>query len=137
LCVDISPSGFFGSRSQTKMELAIEICAVMAFSAIKNGAKVGLVLFSDRIEKVIPPRKGRTHILRLIRELYTTRPSGGRTSCSTAVSYVYRLLNRRYIVILASDFEDKDLDIEHRITSQKHDLVILIIHDSLEEFLPC
>ncbi len=136
LCVDISPSGFFGSRSQTKMELAIEICAVMAFSAIKNGDKVGLVLFSDRIEKVIPPKKGRTHVLRLIRELYTTRPSGTRTSISTALSYVYRLLNRRSIVILASDFQDKDFDKEHRITSQKHDLVNLIIHDSLEESLP-
>ena len=69
LCVDISPSGFFGSHSQTKMELAIEICAVLAFSAIKNGDKVGLVLFSDQIEKVVPPKKGRTHVLRLIREM--------------------------------------------------------------------
>lgn len=136
LCVDISPSGFFGSRSQTKMELAIEICAVMAFSAIKNGDKVGLVLFSDRIEKVIPPKKGRTHVLRLIRELYTTQPSGTQTSISTALSYVYRLLNRRSIVILASDFQDQNFDKEHRITSQKHDLVNLVIHDSLEESLP-
>lgn len=136
LCVDISPSGFFGSRSQTKMELAIEICAVMAFSAIKNGDKVGLVLFSDRVEKVIPPKKGRTHVLRLIRELYTTQPTGTHTSISTALSYVYRLLNRRSIVILASDFQDQNFDKEHRITSQKHDLVNLVIHDSLEDSLP-
>lgn len=136
LCVDLSPSGFFGSRSQTKMELAIEICAVMAFSAIKNGDKVGLVLFSDRIEKVIPPKKGRTHVLRLIRELYTTQPSGTKTSISTALSYVYRLLNRRAIVILATDFQDQNFEKEHRITSQKHDLVNLVIHDSLEESLP-
>src|SRR5690554_3327872 len=136
LCVDISPSGFFGSRSQTKMELAIEICAVMAFSATKNGDKVGMVLFSDRIEKVIPPKKGRTHVLRLIRELYTTQPTGTQTSISTALSYVYRLLNRQSIVILASDFQDFNFEKEHRITSQKHDLVNLVIHDSLEESLP-
>ena len=136
LCVDISPSGFFGSKSQTKMELAIEICAVMAFSAIKNGDKVGLVLFSDKIEKVVPPKKGRTHVLRLIRELYTTEPAGNRTSIAEALSYVNRLLNRRAIVVLASDFQDQEFEKQHRITSRKHDLVNLVIHDELEEELP-
>ncbi len=136
LCVDISPSGFFGSRSQTKMELAIEICAVLAFSAIKNGDKVGLVLFSEKIEKVVPPKKGRTHVLRLIRELYTTKPSGSNTSIANALSYVNRLLNRRAIVILASDFQDQNFEKEHRITGRKHDLVNLVINDELEEELP-
>lgn len=136
LCVDISPSGFFGSRSQTKMELAIEICAVLAFSAIKNGDKVGLLLFSDQIEKVVPPKKGRTHVLRLIRELYTTNPSGSRTSISEALSYVNRLLNRKSIIVLASDFQDRNFEKQHRITARKHDLVNLIINDSLEEALP-
>ncbi len=136
LCVDISPSGFFGSRSQTKMELAIEICAVLAFSAIKNGDKVGLVLFSDKIEKVVPPKKGRTHVLRLIRELYTTEPAGTKTSIAEALSYVNRLLNRKAIVILASDFQDQNFDKEHRITGRKHDLVNLVINDELEEDLP-
>lgn len=136
LCVDISPSGFFGSKSQTKMELAIEICAVMAFSAIKNGDKVGLVLFSDKIEKVVPPKKGRTHVLRLIRELYTTEPAGNKTSIAEALSYVNRLLNRRAIVVLASDFQDQEFEKQHRITSRKHDLVNLVIHDELEEELP-
>lgn len=136
LCVDISPSGFFGSRSQTKMELAIEICAVMAFSAIKNSDKVGLVLFSEKIEKVVPPKKGRTHVLRLIRELYTTKPSGTRTSISDALSYVNRLLNRKSIIVLASDFQDQSFDKQHRITSRKHDLVNLVINDSLEDELP-
>jgi uncharacterized protein (DUF58 family) len=136
LCVDISPSGFFGSRSQTKMELAIEICAVMAFSAIKNSDKVGLVLFSDKIEKVVPPKKGRTHALRLIRELYTTKPSGTRTSISEALSYVNRLLNRKSIIVLASDFLDQSFDKQHRITARKHDLVNLVINDSLEDELP-
>lgn len=136
LCVDVSPSGFFGSRSQTKMELAIEICAVLAFSAIKNGDKVGLVLFSDKIEKVVPPKKGRTHVLRLIRELYTSEPSGERTSISNGLSYVNRLLNRKAIIILASDFQDSDYEKEHRITTQKHDLVNLIVNDPFEEHLP-
>jgi uncharacterized protein (DUF58 family) len=136
LCVDISPSGFFGSRSQTKMELAIEICAVLAFSAIKNGDKVGMVLFSDKIEKVVPPKKGRTHVLRLIRELYTTEPAGTKTSIAEALSYVNRLLNRKAIVILASDFQDQNFDKEHRITGRKHDLVNLVINDELEEDLP-
>ncbi len=136
LCVDISPSGFFGSRSQTKMELAIEICAVLAFSAIKNGDKVGLVLFSDKIEKVVPPKKGRTHVLRLIRELYTTEPAGTKTSIAEALSYVNRLLNRKAIVILPSDFQDQNFDKEHRITGRKHDLVNLVINDELEEDLP-
>lgn len=136
LCVDISPSGFFGSRSQTKMELAIEICAVMAFSAIKNSDKVGLVLFSEKIEKVVPPKKGRTHVLRLIRELYTTKPSGTKTSISDALSYVNKLLNRKSIIVLASDFQDQSFDKQHRITSRKHDLVNLVINDSLEDNLP-
>lgn len=136
LCVDISPSGFFGSRSQTKMELAIEICAVLAFSAIKNGDKVGLVLFSDQIEKVVPPKKGRTHVLRLIRELYTTEPQGKSTNIGEALSYVNRLLTRQAILVLASDFQDQDFQKQHRITGRKHDLVNLVISDKLEEDLP-
>ncbi|MCG2588057.1 DUF58 domain-containing protein [Rhodohalobacter sulfatireducens] len=136
LCVDISPSGYFGSHSQTKMELAIEICAVLAFSAIKNGDKVGLVLFSDKIEKVVPPKKGRTHVLRLIRELYTTEPDGTSTNIGEALSYVNRLLTRRSILVLASDFQDENFEKQHRITTQKHDLVNLVINDRLEEDLP-
>lgn len=136
LCVDISPSGFFGSHSQTKMELAIEICAVLAFSAIKNGDKVGLVLFSDQIEKVVPPKKGRTHVLRLIREMYTTEPQGTSTNIAEALSYVNRLLTRRAILVLASDFQDQDFEKQHRITTRKHDLVNLVINDRLEEDLP-
>jgi len=136
LCVDISPSGFFGSRSQTKMELSIEVCAVIAFSAIKNGDKVGLVLFSDKIEKVIPPKKGRTHVLRLIRELYVTKPAGNKTNIGEALSYINRLLNRRAIVVLASDFQDENFQKQHRITSRKHDLVNLVIADQFEDELP-
>ncbi len=136
LCVDISQSGTFGSQSQSKMELAIEICAVIAFSAIKNSDKVGLVLFSDHVEKVVPPKKGRTHVLRLIRELYTTKPTGRGTDIADALSYMNRLLDRRAIVVLASDFQDKNFEKQLRITNQKHDLVSIIINDPLEDELP-
>ena len=136
LCVDISPSGFFGSRSQTKMELAIEVCAVIAFSAIKNGDKVGMVLFSNKIEKVVPPKKGRTHVLRLIRELYVTEPTGGKTDIAGTLSYVNQLLNRRSIVVLASDFQDENFEKQHKITNRKHDLVNIMVNDRFEDELP-
>ncbi len=136
LCVDISPSGIFGSLSQNKMELAIEICAVLAFSAIKNNDKVGLVLFSDIIEKVVPPKKGRIHVLRLIRELLTTESEGNGTDISGALSYVNRLLNRKAIVVMASDFQDSDYDKQLKITSRKHDLVSILINERLEDDLP-
>ncbi len=136
LCIDISQSGTFGSQSQSKMDLAIELCAVLAFSAIKNSDKVGLVLFSDHIEKVVPPKKGRTHVLRLIRELFTTKPTGTGTDIADALSYINRLLDRRAIVVLASDFRDEDFDKQLRITNQKHDLVSIIISDHLEDELP-
>ncbi|MFU8811403.1 MAG: DUF58 domain-containing protein [Balneolaceae bacterium] len=136
LCVDISPSGFFGSRSQTKMELAIEVSAVIAFSAIKNGDKVGLVLFSDKIEKVIPPKKGRTHVLRLIRELYVTKPKGNSTNIGESLAYVNRLLDRRAILVLATDFQDQNFEKQHKITNRKHDLVNIMIRDDFEEELP-
>lgn len=136
LCVDISASGAFGSDHQKKMDVAIEISAVLAFSAIKNGDKVGLVLFSDVIEKVVPPKKGRTHVLRLIRELYTTKPKGMGTNIAEALSYVNRLLDRRAIVVLATDFQDTDFDKQLKITNQKHDLVSIVIHDPFEDQLP-
>lgn len=136
LCVDISASGAFGSDHQKKMDVAIEISAVLAFSAIKNGDKVGLVLFSDIIEKVVPPKKGRTHVLRLIRELYTTKPKGTGTNIAEALSYVNRLLDRRAIVVLATDFQDTDFDKQLKITNQKHDLVSIVIHDPFEDQLP-
>ena len=97
LCIDISNSGSLGTTTYTKTELAIEICAVLAFSAIQNGDKCGLVLFSDIVEKVVPQKREET-CARIIRELYTTRATGKGTSISTALNYVNRLLNRRSIV---------------------------------------
>lgn len=136
LCVDISPSGMFGSSDQNKMDLAIEVCAVMAFSAIRNSDKVGLVLFSDHVEKVVPPKKGRTHVLRLIREMYATKPTGKSTNIGDALSYVNRLLDRKAIVVLASDFQDSSFEKQLRITNRKHDLVAIKINDDFELELP-
>lgn len=136
LCVDISSSGIFGSKDQSKRELSIEICAVLAFSAIKNGDKVGLILFTDKIEKVIPPKKGRLHVLRLIREMLTVEPEGTGTDISEALAYVNRLLNRRAIVIMASDFQDDNYDRQLKITNRKHDLVNIFINDKFEDELP-
>lgn|SRR5699024_896862 len=136
LCIDISQSGIFGSQNQSKRELSIELCAVLAFSAIENGDKVGLILFTDQIEKVIPPKKGRKHVLRIIRELLTAEPQGNGTNISEALSYVNRLLHRRAIVILASDFQDNHYDKQLKITNRKHDLVSIFINDRLEDELP-
>mgnify|MGYP006431927127 CR=1 FL=1 len=136
LCVDISPSGLFGSQSQRKMDLATEICAVLAFSAITNGDKVGMILFTDQVEKVIPPKKGRTHVLRLIRELFTTEPEGTGTDVAEALHYTNRVLNRRSIVMLATDFQDEGFDRQLKITKKKHDLVNIVIYDHLEDELP-
>ena len=136
LCVDISPSGLFGSENQRKKDLITEICAVLAFSAIKNGDKVGMILFTDQIEKVVPPKKGRTHVLRLIRELFTTEPQGSGTDIAEALSYANKVLHRRSILMLATDFQDADYERQLKITKQKHDLLNIVIYDHLEEELP-
>lgn len=136
LCIDISPSGLFGSFQQRKMELSIELCAVLAFSAIKNGDKVGLILFTDEIENVIMPKKGRTHVLRIIRELLTATPKGTGTNIGQALSYANRILHRRSILFLATDHQANDYDRQLKITNQKHDLVNIHIQDHLEAELP-
>jgi uncharacterized protein (DUF58 family) len=136
LMVDISPSGLFGSNTQRKIDIATELAAVLAFSAIKNNDKVGLILFSDQLEKVVFPRKGRLHVLRLIRELYFTKPKGRKTNITEALSYTNRVLNRRSIVILITDFQDDNYLKQLKITHRKHDLVNIQIYDPLEEVLP-
>lgn len=136
LLVDISPSGLFGSGGRRKVDLITELCAVLAFSAIKNNDKVGLLLFTDRIEKVVPPRKGRSHVLRLIRDLYATKPVGQGTNIAEALSFTNKVLNRRSIVILASDFITDGYESAIRVTNRKHDLVNIHISDPLEIALP-
>lgn len=136
LLVDISASGLFGSNKQRKIDLATELAAVLSFSAIKNNDKVGLILFTDKIEKVVMPRKGRTHVLRLIRELYITEPTGKSTDIKIPLKFANSILNRRSIVILVSDFQSPDFDRQMRITNQKHDLVNVFIRDPYEDELP-
>lgn len=136
LCLDISHSGVFGSGNQNKKDLSVELCAVLAFSAIKNNDKVGLILFSDVIEKVIPPRKGRSHVLRLIREMLVTEPKGSGTDIDQVMKYANGILKRRSIVVLISDFQATPFEKQLRITNKRHDLVTFIIQDHMESELP-
>src|SRR5690606_9904709 len=113
-----------------------EMCAVLAFSAIKNGDKVGLILFSDQIEKVVLPKKGRLHVLRLIRELYTSKAVGRGTDINVPLNFINRLLKRKAIVILASDFIAPEFEKSIKITNKKHDLIAVSVSDPLEDDLP-
>lgn len=136
LVVDASGSGRFGSESQMKGELAAEICAVLAFSAIKNNDRVGLIIFTDKIEKFVPPKKGRKHVLRVIRELLYFRPQEQGTDIGGALDYLSRVSRRRSIVFLVSDFLDEDFEGKLQIVSKRHDLIAVQISDPTEEFLP-
>lgn len=136
ICLDLSASSLFGSGNQSRQELASEVSALLAYSAISNGDNVGLLLFSDRILKLIPPKKGKTHILRLIRELIVARPTGQGTDLAGALRYMNRVLKRRSIVTLLSDFDAPDFEKELRITHQRHDLVAVRIEDPMERELP-
>ena len=135
LLVDVSGSGRFGTHSQFKEELAAEVAATMAFSAISNNDKVGVILFSDRIEKFIPPKKGRSHILRIIRELITFRPESNGTDIGLALGYFTNVIKKRCTAFLISDFYDHGYNDALKIASGKHDLVALRLTDRREEQL--
>lgn len=136
LLVDFSRSGSFGSGTQLKRDVAAEICAVLSFSAIKNNDKVGLILFTDRIEKFVPPQKGRAHILRIIRELISFEPAGTGTNIRQALEYFNHVNKKRTIAFLISDFIDDGYDRILRIVSRKHDVIAIEITDPREEDLP-
>ena len=136
LLVDFSRSGEFGSAKQLKNEIAAEICAVLAFSAIKNHDKVGLILFTDAIEKFVPPKKGRAHILRIIRELISFEPKGTGTDIKSALEYFNHVNKKRTIAFLISDFIDDGYDSILRIISRKHDVIAVELTDPREEDLP-
>jgi len=135
LLVDASGSGQFGSRGSLKAELAAEVSAVLAFSAIKNNDRVGLIIFTDTIELFIPPEKGKKHVLRVIREILYFQPKGKRTSIAAAIEHVNNILKRRAIVFLISDFMDSGFGSAVRVTANKHDLIALRILDEREEVL--
>jgi uncharacterized protein (DUF58 family) len=136
LLVDFSRSGTFGSVRQTKNEIAAEICAVLAFSAIKNNDKVGLILFTDTIEKFVPPKKGRAHILRIIRELVSFEPKGTGTNIRQALEYFNHVNKKRTIAFLISDFIDDGYDRILKIISRRHDLIAVELTDPREMTLP-
>lgn len=136
LIVDVSGSGDFGSRNQLKREMAAEICAVVAFSAIKNDDKVGLILFSDQVELFVPPKKGRKHVLRLIRDLFAHEPQSHGTDVSVALNHALHVLKRRSIVALISDFLDTDFEKPLRAVARRHDTIAIHLHDPREAALP-
>jgi uncharacterized protein (DUF58 family) len=136
LVVDVSGSEDFGSRGKFKREIAAEICAIVAFSAIKNGDKVGLVLFSDKVELFVPPKKGRRHVLRLIRDLFVYEPTSSGTNLSVALNHVLHVLHRRSIVLVISDFFDEAFERPLRAVRQRHDTVAVHLQDPREEELP-
>ena len=136
LLVDVSGSNRFGTHHQFKEELVAEVAATLAFSAIQNNDKVGVILFSDRIEKFIPPKKGSSHILRIIRELITFKPTSNGTDLSQALGYFSNVIKKRCTAFLLSDFYDDNYTDALKIASSKHDLVAIRIADEREVRLP-
>ncbi len=136
LVVDVSASGQFGSVRQTKNELAAELAAVLAFSAIRNNDRVGLIMFTDRIEKYVPPEKGRRHVLRVVREILAFQPVGCGTNLNLALDYLNRVQRRRAVCFVLSDFQDAGFEKKLRVAGQRHDVVALSLRDPREDELP-
>ncbi len=136
LLVDVSGSNRFGTHHQFKEELVAEVAATLAFSAIQNNDKVGVIMFSDRIEKFIPPKKGSSHILRIIRELITYKPQSNGTDISEGLRYFTNVIKKRCTAFLLSDFYDDNYNDALKIASGKHDIVAIRIADEKEVHLP-
>ncbi len=136
LVVDASSSGDFGSAARMKGEIAVEICALLAFSAIKNNDKVGLLIFTDQVEKFVPPRKGRSHVHRVLRELLYFKPERKGTDIATALQYLSRVVRRRSVVFLVSDFLASGYASALRVAGRRHDLVSILVTDPREMELP-
>jgi uncharacterized protein (DUF58 family) len=136
LVVDVSGSDSFGTQEQLKKQQITEICAVLAFSAIQNNDKIGVIFFSDQVEKFIPPKKGKSHILRIIRELIEFKPDHKKTNIGEALRYLINGVKKRSIAFLISDFMDEGYERALKIANRKHDLVALRIYDPREQELP-
>lgn len=136
LMADVSGSGDFGTENQLKRELITEACATIAFSAIQNNDKVGLILFSDQVELFIPPKKGRGHILRIVRELLEFKPAHKGTDVTGALKYLNSVIKKRSIAFLISDLMDEGFEDALKIANRKHDLVVLRTTDPREQELP-
>ena len=136
LVVDISRSHLFGTASQAKRELAAELGATLAFSAIKNNDKVGLLCFSDRIEKFVAPKTGAQHVLRVIRELLVTQSSGRGTDLGSALAHLDRVTRRRAVVFVISDFQDSGYELHLRAAKRRHDVIPVLVTDPRERHMP-
>ena len=136
LAVDVSRSGDFGSTPRSKLETAAEVAAVLAFSAVRNHDRVGLVLFTDEVEVHVPPAKGPEHVLRVVREVLCHEPKGHGTSIRTALESVTRSLKKRSIVFLVSDFIDEGWEFALKVAARKHDVVAAVVVDPRESTLP-
>ena len=136
LIVDVSASEYFGTRRQLKQDMVTELCAVLAFSAIQNNDKIGVLFFTDRVEKFIPPKKGKSHILHIIRELLEFKPEGKKTDISGALRYFNNAIKKKSIAFVISDFMDSNFTDALKIASGKHDLVALRIYDRREKEMP-
>ena len=136
LLVDTSASQDFGTRQKTKAELAAEIAGMLAFSAISNTDRVGLVLFSDRVERFVPPKKGRKHVMRIITDILTFEPSGRGTDLNLALETLLRVQKRRCVSFLVSDFIADDFEEAMRICARRHDLIPVVLGDPFEASLP-
>jgi uncharacterized protein (DUF58 family) len=136
LLVDVSASGNFGSSSQSKRELAAELACLIAFSAIRNNDKVGLLLFTDQVELFIPPKKGRSHTLRLIREILFFQPASRGTDPGLALDYLNKIVTRRSVVFFISDFQAPDFSRALAVTGRRHDFIAVQVHDEREMVFP-
>src|SRR5581483_10996218 len=136
LIVDVSASGNFGSTTQSKRELAAEVACLLAFSAIRNNDKVGLLLFTDRVELFIPPKKGRSHTLRIIREILFFEPLGRGTNPALALDYLNKIVTRRAVVFFISDFQAPDFSRELAVTGRRHDFIAVHVQDERERSFP-
>lgn len=136
LMVDVSGSELFGTTNQFKKEIITEISATLAFSALQNNDKAGLILFSDEVELYIPPKKGKSHVLRIIRELLEFRPKSSRTDIAEALKFLSSVLKKKAIVFLLSDFIAEDYEKTLKISGNKHDLTGIRVYDEREEVIP-
>lgn len=136
LMVDVSASGYFGSGENFKSDLMVELASILSFSAIKNNDKVGLILFSDQIEKFIPPNKGKSHVLRVIRELIYYKTEDKKTNLSEALEYSLKALKRKSVIFFLSDFLDEGYETSLKLINQKHDLICIQLTDPSEIEIP-
>lgn len=136
LLVDVSASSFFGTVNGNKKDLATEIAAVLSFSVVNNGDKIGIILYSDKIEKYIPPKKGKQHALYILRELLSIAPAKKGTALSTALRYFTNTTRQKSIAFVLSDFIDAGYEDQLRIASKKHDVIGLKLYDKMEQLLP-